>query len=194
MAGINFARRPFRDERQVYLAAGTALAAAVVLLALNVRLYAGYHASVAGTSREIAELNRRKADAAVRTRDARGALEAFRMSSLAAESQGLLKIVAERHFSWTALLARLERVLPAEVRVTRLSPRFDGRNVNIIMTLVGKDSTSVVRTITALARDPAFSVIDLKSEQSPEQGIPEGRTFEVSARYAAPEPTGSRAR
>jgi hypothetical protein len=75
-------------------------------------------------------------------------------------------------------------VLPPEVRVNRLTPRFDGENISVELGLVGRDSASVVRTISALAHDPAFSLIDLKSEQNPEQGIPEGRSFEISTRYA----------
>jgi Tfp pilus assembly protein PilN len=187
MSGLNFARRPFRNERPVYLAVVLALAAALVFLALNVRLYAGYQKSVAGTTRQIEELGRRRSKAAADIQEARSALESYRVSSLAAQSQGLLKIVAERHFSWIVFLARLERVLPPEVRVTRLAPRFDGQLVRVSMGLIGRDAESVVRTVAALDGDPAFSAIDLKSEQSPEQGVPEGRTFEVDATYAATE-------
>jgi len=189
MPSINFARRPFRNERPVYAVAGAALLAAAALFAVNVQIYLGYQMSVAGTTRQIDDLGRRRAAAVATAQDAQRALESFRVSSLAAESQGLIRIAAERQFSWNAVLARLERVLPGEVRVTRLAPRFDGETVSLAMGLVGKDAESVVRTIAALARDPAFSLIDLKSEQAPEQGIPEGRVFEITARYS-PEKSG----
>jgi hypothetical protein len=194
MATVNFARRPFRNERPVYLAVGAAFAAAIVLLAFNLRLYAGYQKSVAGTTRQIEELGRRRGKADAVAREAKSAVDSFRVSSLAAESEGLLKIVAERRFSWTAFLARLERVLPPEVRVSRLAPHFDGHEVRIGMSLLGRDSESVVRTVAALAKDPAFSLIHLTSEQNPDQGVPEGRTFEVDARYAPLEPREERPR
>jgi hypothetical protein len=38
-----------------------------------------------------------------------------------------------------------------------------------------------------LSRDPAFSLVDLKSEATPEQGVPEGHTFEIDTRYAVRE-------
>jgi Tfp pilus assembly protein PilN len=110
------------------------------------------------------------------------------VSSLAAQSKGLLRIVGERRFSWTALLARLERVLPAEVRVTRLTPRFEENGITVSLGLVGKDADSVVRTIASLAHDPLFSVINLNSESTPEQGVPEGHAFEVDVRYSPSEP------
>jgi len=188
MPGLNFARRPFRNERPVFLVAAAALAAALVLLFLNIRLYAGYQRSVAGTTRQIEELSRRRSRTAADIQEAKSALENFRVSSLAAQSQGLIRIVAERHFSWITFLARLERVLPPEVRVTRLTPQFDGRQVRVSMGLIGRDAESVVRTVAALAGDPAFSAIDLKSEQTPEQGVPEGRTFDVEASYSEEAP------
>ncbi len=194
MSGFNFASRPFRNERPVLLSAGTALAVAAVLFLINVRLYVGYQKSVAGTSQQIEYLQGRKTQALRRSGEARVALDSYRVSNLATESQGLLKIVAERRFSWTTLLARLERVLPAEVRVSRLTPRFDGEIVHVSMALVGKDAESVVKTIAALARDPVFSEIDLRSEQTQEQGVPEGRSFDVDARYLAAAPLGDRSR
>jgi Tfp pilus assembly protein PilN len=187
----NFARRPFRDERPVFLVAGILLAAAAILFFANVRLYTGFQRDVGGTSAQIENLERRRAAAQRDSQESRDALNNYRVSSLATESRGLLRLVEERRFSWTALLARLERVLPPEVRVARLTPHFQDNGVLLSMGLVGKDSDSVVRTIAALARDPVFSVVDLRSESTPEQGVPEGHSFEIDTHYAAPEGFGT---
>jgi len=184
---LNFARRPFRDERPVLLVAGVLLAVAAGLLFVNLRLYTTFQREVAGTSEQINELEKRRASALRESQEARDVLNTYRVSSLAQESRGLLRLVEERRFSWTALLARLERILPAEVRVARLTPHFESNGVTLSLGLVGKDSDSVVRTIAALGRDPVFSVVDLKSESTPEQGVPEGHSFEIETRYAAPE-------
>jgi Tfp pilus assembly protein PilN len=184
---LNFARRPFRDERPVLLAAGILFAVAAILLFANVRLYASFRREVGGTAEQIDDLEKRRAAALRESQEARAALNNYRVSSLAQESRELLRLVEERRFSWTALLARLERVLPPEVRVTRLTPHFEEKGVSLSLGLVGKDSDSVVRTIAALARDPVFSLVDLKAESTPEQGVPEGHSFEIDARYAAPE-------
>jgi len=184
---LNFARRPFRDERPVLLVAGVLLAVAAGLLFVNLRLYTTFQREVAGTSEQINELEKRRASALRESQEARDVLNTYRVSSLAQESRGLLRLVEERRFSWTALLARLERILPAEVRVARLTPHFESNGVTLSLGLVGKDSDSVVRTIAALGRDPVFSVVDLKSESTPEQGVPEGHSFEIETRYTAPE-------
>jgi len=182
----NFARRPFRDERPVFLVAGVLLAVGAVLFFANIRLYTAFQRDVGGTSAQIEDLEKRRAAALRESQESRDALNNYRVSSLAKESRGLLRLVDERRFSWVALLARLERVLPPEVRVARLSPHFQENGVTLSMGLVGKDSDSVVRTIAALARDPVFSVVDLRSESTPEQGVPEGHSFEIDTRYAPP--------
>jgi Tfp pilus assembly protein PilN len=181
---LNFATRPFRDERPVFVVAGFALAAAAILLVANCRLYTEFHRTMGGTSRQIETLVARRAAAARGAEQARAALNSYRVSNLAQESRGLLQVVAARRFSWTGLLARLEHVLPADVRVSRLTPTFaEGGEVNLSLSLVGQGADSVVRTIAALSRDTAFSRVDLHSEASQERGVPEGHSFELVVRY-----------
>jgi Tfp pilus assembly protein PilN len=178
---LDFARQPFRDDRPVFLAAGLAFVAAAVLIVANVRLYEDFHREMEGTSQQIQFLEQRRDRAARQTSESRGALNNYRVSSLAVESRGLLRIIAERRFSWTGLLAKLERTLPADVRVTSLTPQFDESGETVLnIGLIGRDAESVVRTVAAFARDPAFDSVLLHSESSPERGVPEGRTFQVT--------------
>ncbi|HEY6050146.1 MAG TPA: hypothetical protein VIZ58_02790 [Thermoanaerobaculia bacterium] len=181
---LNFARKPFRNERPVVVTLVVAFAAALLLMVANVSLYAAFQNETAGTAQQIQSLERRR-DRAVRDAAAsQAALNNYKVSSLAQESRALLKLVAERRFSWTGLLARLERTLPADVRLTRLTPRFDeAADTYLDCALVGRTPDAVVRTITALSRDPSFSAVDLRSEAGPEAGTPEGFAFELYLRY-----------
>ena len=183
---LDFARRPFRDERPVLLVAGLAFAAAALLLVANVRQYEDFQREIGGTGQQIEFLQQRLQKASQEAEQSRAALASFNVASLAQESRGLLRIVAERRFSWTALLARLERTLPPEVRVSRLSPKFDDSGA-LSVGLIGKDAESVVRTIAAFAHDPVFEAVALHSEATPEKGVPEGRTFVVTVSYRPPE-------
>jgi len=183
---FNFARRPFRDYRPVLLAAGGAFLAGAILLVVNASLYGEFRREVADTREEIAWLEKRQERATTAADEARTALRSYELSQLAVESRGLLRLVDERQFSWMTLLGRLERVLPAEVRLSRLQPRFEKAGQIVVdIALVGRDPGSVVRTIAALSRSPYFTAIDLKSESRPEgaQGVPEGYTFQVSSLY-----------
>lgn len=183
-ATLNFARRPFRDERPVLAVVGIALVAAAALAVANVQLYSSFHRSMSGTSRQIEDLTARRTAASKSAEQAKAALNNYRVSSLAQQSRGLIEIVAAHRFSWTGLLARLENVIPAEVRVSRLTPSFtESGEISLGLMMIGRGEDSVVHTIAALSRDPAFTNIALHAESSPERGAPEGHTFELVVRY-----------
>jgi Tfp pilus assembly protein PilN len=185
---LDFARRPFLDERPVWALVGLALTAGVVLLFANVRMYTAFHRNVANLKTDIEQLRDRSTRAVKDAEQARAALQSYKLSSLAVESQGLLNLVAERRFSWTAFLGRLERTLPPDVRLTRLAPRFeDSARMGLDIGLVGRSPESVVKTIAALSADPTFHGVDLKTEASPERGSPDGYSFELTVFYTPPE-------
>jgi hypothetical protein len=180
----NFARRPFRNERPVLLLTGVTLLAALVLLVANVRLYADFSRESEGSRKGIAYLEERRDRARKAARDAQTVLNNYKLSALASESAGLQALVRERRFSWIGLLAHLERTLPAEVRLARLAPRFESADdVTLDLAVVGRSPESVVRTVSALSRDPRFRAVELRSETTPEAGLPEGYTFQLSIRY-----------
>jgi Tfp pilus assembly protein PilN len=183
---FNFARRPFRDYRPVYLVAGGALLAGAILFAVNASLYGQFRREVADTREEIAWLEQRQQRATTAAEEARGSLKAYEMSALAGESRGLLRLVEERRFSWMVFLGRLERVLPPEVRLSRLQPKFsESGEIDIEIGLIGRGPQSVVRTLAALSRSPHFTTVELKSESRPEssQGVPEGYSFAITTVY-----------
>ena len=189
-AAWNFATRPFRDERPVLATIAVCALAGLVLFGVNVHLYWTFSRQVVGTRREIATLEERKARAEKASEQSRAALNGYKLSSLPEESAGLQTIVGERRFSWLVLLARLEKTLPPDVRLSRLSPRFDSPEaVALDLSVLGKTGDSVVHAIAALSKDPAFSDIELHGESSPDKGEPEGYTFSISMRYV---PQGSR--
>src|SRR6266542_3595386 len=57
---LDFAQRPFRDERPVFLVAGLAFVAAALLFAANVQLYRDFHREIEGTGRQIEFLEKRR--------------------------------------------------------------------------------------------------------------------------------------
>ena len=184
----NFARRPFRDERPVFALTAALVLFGALFFAANLRLYWKFSRQVEGTRAQIAVLEQRRARAAQATEKTRAALGNYKLSSLSEESAALQRIVRERRFSWLALLGRLERTLPADVRLVRLAPRFDSADsVQLDVAVVGRTPDSVVRTLSALSRDSALRDIELRSESSPEAGVPEGYSFQLAMRYVPEE-------
>jgi Tfp pilus assembly protein PilN len=184
-ARFNFARRPFRDDRPAYGLAAFLVLVGAVLLTINLRLAADYRRQVADTRAEIAALEARERGAEEKAQAARSALGSYQLSALAEESKGLALIAAERKFSWTALLARLERTLPPDVGLVTLQPTFDlNGHSSLDMQLVTKRRDAIVRTIEALSKKPVFGHVELKSE-SQQEGAPtaEPIQFALSSRY-----------
>ena len=183
-ASWNYARRPFRDDRPAFAAAAVLFFAGAVLLAVNVRLYTAYRQGVADVTGEIAALEARQHAAETRANEAKAALSSYRLSSLAEESRELARIVAERRFSWTGLLARLERTLPSDVGILRLQPVFGKEgDVSLEIQLAGRSREAVVPTLAALAKDPAFGTIELRTESQPEGTTAEPFQFLLSSKY-----------
>ena len=181
----NFARRPFQDDRPAFVAAAGLLLAGAVLLFANVRLFATFHRGVSDVRSEISALDARQRGADEKARAAKAALSSYRLSALAEESRELSRIAAERRFSWTTLLARLEKTLPGDVGIVRLQPVFDkDGGVVLELQLVARGREAVVPTITALSKDPAFGGVELKSESSPEGASVDPFQFQLSSHYA----------
>lgn len=183
-ATFNFARRPFRDDRPAYALAAFLFLAGAVLLTINLRMAADYRRQVADTRAEIAGFEARQRSAEAKAQAARAALGSYQLSSLAEESRGLARIVAERRFSWTTLLSRLERTLPADVGLVTLQPQFgaDG-NSSLEMQLVARRRDAIVRTIEALAKNPAFTHVTLNQETQPEATAADPIQFSISSGY-----------
>ena len=170
-ARFNFARRPFRNDRPAYALAGVLVLCGMGLLVVNLRLFSDYRRQVADTRAEIAALETRGQHADEKAKAARSALSSYGLSSLAEESRGLARIVAERSFSWTSLLARLERTLPSDVGLAHLQPQFEtARDVTLTLQLIARNREAIVRTIEALSKNPAFGQVELRSENEPEAG------------------------
>jgi len=186
MASWNFAHRPFRDDRPLYAVSAVLFVVGAVLLVANVRLFTTYRRGVADVTGEIAALEARQQAADAKARQAKAALSSYKVSSLAEESRELSRVVAERRFSWTGLLAKLERTLPSDVGIQRLQPQFDKEgHVGLEIQLVGRSREAVVPTIASLTHDPAFTAVQLRNEAQPEGTTADPFQFSVVSRYDA---------
>jgi Tfp pilus assembly protein PilN len=185
-AMFNYARRPFRDDRPAYGLAALLLLAGAVLLTINLRLAGDYRRQVADTRAEIEQLETRERKADEKAQAARAALGSYQLSSLAEESRGLARIAAERKFSWTTLLARLERTLPTDVGLVHLQPQFDVKEgASLEMQLVARSRDAIVRTVDVLSKSPTFGRVDLRVETQPEPAAGKGDPiqFQLACAY-----------
>ena len=168
----NLASRPYRDYRPVWAAATLLAVLTVALFAYNVQTAWRYFATTQETRAEIADLERQIGNERKRAETAREALARFDTVTLRARSAFVNQRIAERTFSWSMMLDDLERVIPNDVRLTRLAPNptADG-TYSISMECLTKTDEGMVRLIQAFFASPKFDRPNPTSESVTREGL-----------------------
>ena len=155
---LNLASRPYRDYKPVYAVVVITSLAIAFLMLKNVETYYRYMIETQSTRTKIAQLN---ADADTEKRRAAAADAQLRnvdLVSLDAETKFINAQLAERAFSWSELLDRLERVLPDNARIKNIAPTFSKTGlVHLELTFDGKAPDTYLHTLSALIADPHFA-------------------------------------
>jgi Tfp pilus assembly protein PilN len=155
---LNLASRPFRDYRPVY-AVVVVMALLTAFLALNnVDTFLRYRTETKTTRADIAKLEQQIADEKRQSETLAQRLRGVDLKLLASQTEFANVQLAERAFSWSELLDRLERVLPADVKLQSVSPSFskDGL-VHLSMTCLTKTGDGLTATINRFNADPHFA-------------------------------------
>ena len=194
--GLNLARRPFVDTRPVTAATVVLVLAVSILSVISVRTIQRYLKDSAGTSQAIAVLRQEVDQTEELRRNSEASLARFDLDELGANSADANLIARRRSFSWTRFLSRVERVLPADIRVVSIAlskPASDPKGaagrpaaddvVGVQLDLVSRDPLGLSKTIRALYASPYFDVPIPHQDVSPEKGTPEGRRITMDVLY-----------
>ena len=88
-------------------------------------------------------------------------------------------LVDRRTFSWTRLLARLEKVLPEGVRITAISPRLEKGAMRLSLTAEARSQEQGLELLKRLQSAAAFREVMPESE-NPRSGVSE---YHYTMRY-----------
>jgi Tfp pilus assembly protein PilN len=155
---LNLAAKPYRDYRP-YIAVMAIGWLLVALMALNnLDTWYRYQHDTKTTRDEIAALERQTDVERTKLQASQQRLRSINVPLMTAQTQYVNSRLAERAFSWSELLDRLERVLPDDVRLLAVSPTFNKNGfVHLNLSCVGKGDTSMVRTLDRFNRDSHFA-------------------------------------
>lgn len=155
---LNLASRPYRDYRPLYAVVVVASLIIFFMMLNNVETGYRYARETKTTRAKIGDIERQSEAEQARTVEAKQRLRGVNIKLLADQAQFVNARLAERAFSWSELLDRLERVLPDDVRIESVTPAFgkDGL-VHLNLLAVGKNGQGMVRTLDRLNRDPHFA-------------------------------------
>jgi hypothetical protein len=154
--GLNLSSRPFYNERLV--SGGIAL---VALLALAVGAFNVY--TLSALSRDRAALKARiAADTAQAQQIEREALGLQRsvdramLVQLAQSTREANALIDQRTFSWTVFFGLIEKTLPFDLRLVRVTPRPEAGNVRVTIRVVGRRLEDIDAFMDALQETGAF--------------------------------------
>lgn len=154
---LNLAARPYRDYKPLYAVVVVASLLIALLMLNNVETYYRYVTETQATRDRIAKLERQAADEHNRAVAADNQLRAFDVIALDNETRFINARLAERAFSWSELLDRLEDVMPREVRIRTISPSFSKTAaVHLEMACESKTASGMLDSLNALQHDPQF--------------------------------------
>ena len=178
---LNLASRPYRDYKPLYAVVVIMSLAIAFLMLNNVETYYRYVNETQTTRGKIAQLDAEAEGEKRRGSAADAQLKGVDLVSLDSETKFINAQLAERAFSWSELLDRLERVLPDDVRIKTIAPQFQKNGlVHIELSCDGKAPDSYLRTLGRLIGSPYFADAFPRNAAAVEAG---GYTFIIGVEY-----------
>ena len=104
------------------------------------------------------------------------------MQAVATAAPEANNVIAQRAFSWTALLTDLEATLPDNVRVTSVQPRVENGVVRVALNVEAANAEALALFMDALEERGTFSEVLPRGQVISEEGVEAG----VEATYTAP--------
>lgn len=154
---LNLASRPYRDYRPVYATVVVVSLLIAFLMLQNIDTYYRYVNATQNTRAKIASLDRQADAEQARAQAADAQLRGVDLVALDQDSHFINNRLAQRAFSWSELLDRLEAVLPDNVRLRSITPSFALNGmVHLELSCEAKDANGTIDTINRFNHDPHF--------------------------------------
>jgi len=154
---LNLAARPYRDYRPVYAAVVVMSLLTAFLMLNNVDTYYRYIHETRTTRAKIATVEQQAAAESAQAAAVQRRLQAVDLTRLGAQTRFVNAKLAERAFSWSALLDDLESILSEDVRLTSVTPTFtEAGPVQLTLQLESKSPDGMIRTINRMHEDTSF--------------------------------------
>jgi Tfp pilus assembly protein PilN len=165
----NLASRPHLNTRPVWVVTAVAGFLALVFAVVNASVWFKSNRSLQEQIELQAELKAEYESLSVEVREQAESLNRIPWRSLSARVNAVNTIIREHEFSWIDLLDDIERVLPYDVRLTKISPKVDTDTVNLSFTVIGRTREALLELLDNLIADPHFSDPTPSSEMTPEE-------------------------
>jgi Tfp pilus assembly protein PilN len=179
----NLATRPFLNTRPVWLVTAVAGLAAIVLLGLDLRLVLVANRALDAETAKRNVLSRQVEELVTEVRKDVDALEKVPWRSLTRRVDATNLILREHAFSWVGMLSDIERVMPYNVRLTRIGPAVGPDEVTLSLTLIALNRDAMLELLDNLIADPHFSDPTPSVESTPEESTTAAYLMNLRVNY-----------
>jgi hypothetical protein len=154
----NLAATPYRDYRPLYAVVVVVSVLIAFLMLNNIDTYYRYVRETRSTRDQIARIENQVQSERRRADMASAQTKGMDLVTLGKQTKFINAQLAERAFSWSELLDRLEDVMPNDVRITSIAPTFTETGiVRLNLQCEAKTDTGMVNTITRFQRNTHFA-------------------------------------
>ena len=180
---LNLASRPYRDYRPVYATVVLLSLLTAFLMLQNIETYYRYTHETKATRAKIAQLESQQRREKELEQSAQTRLKSIDLAYLDQQTRFVNAQLAQRAFSWSALLDELESVLADDVRLLSIAPSFDkDGSINLRLAFQSKTGEGMIETINRMHADPQFRS-PFPGNESVENGV---YSFDISVGYRPP--------
>ena len=164
---LNLATHPYEDSRRFYLQ-WIPLLALLVALAGGSSWYAySEYAEYRQQNRELDELNTKIAELEKVKAEATQTLDRPDNSGTRDQAAFLNYLIRQKAFSWTQVLADLEKIMPAQVKVSSIKPTLtsDGR-LEFTLVVNTRKRDNGIELVRRMESSPRFAYPQIRAERS----------------------------
>jgi Tfp pilus assembly protein PilN len=155
---LNLASRPYEDKR---LFITTVVGVSIIIAALlftNIDTWLRYRVQTQTTRSKVAALDAQTEQEQRRVESLKQQLGHIDVVSLSKQTTFINAQLAQRSFSWSELLDKLEAVLADDVRVTTITPVFEPNGTVLLsLGLDAKSADGLVNMLRRFNQDPQFA-------------------------------------
>jgi hypothetical protein len=165
----NLATRPFLNTRPVWIVAAVAGLLTLILIGFNLRLYLVANRYLDDETAMRDELEHRYSALATEVRTHVNVLEKVPWRSLEGRVDATNLILHKHSFSWIEMLDDIERVMPYDLRLTKISPSVGPDEVTLSLVAIARNRDAMLDFLDNLIADPRFENPTPSSERTPEE-------------------------
>jgi Tfp pilus assembly protein PilN len=159
------------NTRPVWLITIAAGVFALVFVALNARLFFVANRTLGDDQSRREELQARFEILEQEVRSDVTSLARVPWRSLAARVDATNLILKEHGFSWLEMLDDIERIMPYDARLTRITPNVAPEGVHLAVEVVARTREAMLQLLDNLIADPRFDEPTPLSELTPEESV-----------------------